>query len=62
MMGLKLDKINERLDVYRYSNGYMVEVSGRSDDGDWITEKVHVPNIDELLMSVRDVVSMPVDE
>ena len=37
---LKLTKINESVVVYRYSNGYMVEVSGRDDDNDWITQKL----------------------
>ena len=37
---LKLDKINETVCVSRYSNGYMVEISGRDDEGDWITQKL----------------------
>ena len=35
----KLTKINEQLYIYRYSNGYMVEASGRTEDGDWLTTK-----------------------
>jgi len=37
---LKLAKINETVCVNRYSNGYMVEISGRDDEGDWITQKL----------------------
>jgi hypothetical protein len=58
----KLTKRNTDFTIESISNGFILQVGGRSDDGDWITEKVHVPSIDELLMSVRDVVSMPVDE
>lgn len=55
MMGLKLEKINERLEVYRYSNGYMVEVSGRSDDGDWVTEKLIFPSADEAYAFAKEI-------
>jgi len=37
---LKLTKVNEAVTVYRYSNGYMVEIGGRDDDNDWITQKL----------------------
>jgi hypothetical protein len=39
-MNTKLTKINESISIYRYDNGYMVEVSGRDSDDVWATERV----------------------
>ena len=31
--------INEQVYVTKYDNGYMVETSGKSEDGEWVTNK-----------------------
>ena len=58
----KLAKRNSEISIESISNGFVFNVSGRSEDGDWCNEKVHVGNIDELLMAVRDIMGMPVDD
>jgi hypothetical protein len=35
----KLAKVNESLLINRYDNGYMVEISGKTSGGDWVTTK-----------------------
>jgi hypothetical protein len=57
-----LSKRDAGISIESITNGFIFTVSGRSEGGDWITEKVHVGNIDELLMAVRDIMGMPVDE
>jgi|SaaInlStandDraft_1057018.scaffolds.fasta_scaffold24195_3 hypothetical protein len=37
---LNLTRVNESVCIYRYSNGYMVEVGGRDGDNEWITQKL----------------------
>ena len=36
----KLAKVNESFTVYRYDNGFMIEVGGRDKENDWKTCKV----------------------
>lgn len=44
----KLSKVGDSLTVNMYDNGYMVEVSGRNDDGDWATAKILCSTLDEV--------------
>ena len=44
----KLTKVGESLTVNMYDNGYMVEVSGRDEDGDWATAKILCMSLDEV--------------
>jgi len=36
----KLDKVNESFTVNRYDNGFMIEVSGRDKNNDWVTRQI----------------------
>jgi len=38
----KLAKVNESFTVYRYDNGFMIEVSGRDRNNYYKTTKIHV--------------------
>ncbi len=38
----KLAKVNESFTVYRYDNGFMIEVGGRDKENDWKNHKVSV--------------------
>lgn len=44
----KVKKRDESFQIYTYDNGYLVEVGGRNDEGDWVTAKVFVDGIDEV--------------
>ena len=59
----KLVKINESVSIYRYDNGYMVELCGKDSDEDWLTEKVVFPTSDEAYDFAKDVHSnLPLDK
>lgn len=55
----KLVKVNESFTIYRYDNGFMIEVGGRNDDDDWKDAKVILATEDELIDAVKEVLSLP---
>jgi hypothetical protein len=50
----KLSKVGDSLTVNMYDNGYMVEVSGRNDDGDWATAKILCPTLDDVSAVIKE--------
>jgi hypothetical protein len=50
----KLSKVGDSLTVNMYDNGYMVEVSGRNDDGDWATAKILCSTLDEVTAVLKE--------
>jgi hypothetical protein len=58
----KLTKVNESFTIYRYDNGYMIEVSGRDEENDYKTAKIMCGTEDELVELVREVLSMEKDD
>jgi predicted Fe-S protein YdhL (DUF1289 family) len=63
MSELNLSKVNERVEIYRYSNGFMVELSGRTDDGDWKTNKMVFDNADEAYNYAKELhTTLPLDD
>jgi hypothetical protein len=36
----KISRVNETVTVYRYDNGWMVEIGGRDKKDDWVTVKL----------------------
>ena len=58
----KLTKVNEAFTIYRYDNGYMIEVSGRDEENDYKTAKIMCGTEDELVELVREVLSMEKDD
>jgi len=57
----KLGKVNESFTINMYDNGYMIEVSGRDNDGEWKTAKILVQSVDELVALVREATEMERD-
>jgi hypothetical protein len=57
----KLAKVNDSFSVNMYDNGYMFEISGRSEDEDWTTAKIVCNNIDELVDLIKEASNMPRD-
>jgi hypothetical protein len=55
----KLSKVNESFTINMYDNGYMVEVGGRDDEGDWKTSKIICATLEEVIEVVREVNEMP---
>ena len=60
-IGDKLVKVNESFTISMYDNGYMIEVNGRDDDGEWKTAKIIVGTDDELelLALVKEAINLP---
>ena len=57
----KLEKVDNYFTVYRYDNGYMLEINGRTKDGEWTTSKVIANSIEDLLVLVKEAVTLPLD-
>lgn len=51
----KLLKVDESLTIYKYDNGYLVEVSGKDFNDDWATAKLLVSSLDEVFELVKDI-------
>lgn len=58
----KLSKVNESFSVYRYDNGFMIEVSGRDKENDYKTAKVMCATEAELFEVIKEALSMELDD
>lgn len=54
-------KVNESLTIYRYSNGWMFEIGGRNNDGDYKTAKIICKEEHELISLLKEYNTMEVD-
>jgi hypothetical protein len=54
----KLTKINDSFTVNLYDNGFMVEAGGRDDNDEWITAKIMVSTIEDLVTVIREAADM----
>lgn len=50
----KLTKVNENISVNRYDNGWMVEVGGRDDEGDWKNCKILCNTEQEMITVIQE--------
>lgn len=57
----KLSKVNEAITLYRYDNGWMIEIGGRDKKQDWKTAKIMCNTEEELLEVVKEWNSMELD-
>ena len=58
----KLSKVNESFTIYRYDNGFMIEVSGRDSENDYKTAKVMCSTEAELFDVIKEALSMDLDD
>jgi hypothetical protein len=61
-IGDKLVKVNESFSVNMYDNGYLFEISGRDEDGDYKSAKIMVSNLSQLVALVQEATEMPRDD
>jgi len=54
----KLAKVNENFTINMYDNGFMIEVGGRDADDEWVTAKIMVTTVEDLVALVRETVDM----
>ena len=55
----KLTKVSECVNIYFYDNAYMVEVSGRNEDDNWVTAKLVCRDLTEVQTLLEEVDSLP---
>jgi hypothetical protein len=55
----KLTKVSECVNVYFYDNAYMVEVSGRNEDDNWVATKLVCRDLSEVQTLLEEVDSLP---
>ena len=58
----KLTKVNESFTVYRYDNGFMIEVGGRDKNNDYKAAKVMCSTEAELFDTIKEALSMDLDD
>jgi hypothetical protein len=54
----KLFKVGESFTINMYDNGYMVDVGGRNKKDDYVSSKVIVSTVDELIEVIREITGM----
>lgn len=57
----KLEKVSDSFTIYRYDNGYCLEISGRDTSEDWATAKIVCTNIEDLILLVKEAVTIQLD-
>lgn len=57
----KLAKVNDSFSINMYDNGFMLEISGRDDNGDWATAKVLCKDMDALFSLIKEAADMERD-
>lgn len=60
-MNINLDKVSDSVTVYRYDNGYMVEIGGQDKEDNWTTRKIVCNNLQEVLTLVTDYSKLPLN-
>jgi hypothetical protein len=55
----KLTKVSECVNVYFYDNAYMVEVSGRNEEDNWVAAKMVCRDLTEVQTLLEEVDSLP---
>ena len=61
ILNQKLAKVNDNISVYRYDNGWMFELGGRDEDGDWKTVKTLCLTEDDVIALFREWNNMDMD-
>jgi len=57
----KVTKVNDNFTVYMYDNGYMFEISGRTENDEWATAKILCSNLEELFALIQEATDMERD-
>lgn len=57
----KLRKVSDSFTVNMYENGFMVEISGRNGEEDYVTSKIICLTLDDLNELIATIVTVPRD-
>ena len=59
MMNIELHKVEEDFQVYRYENGYMLDIGTRDEEQNWKRKKIICNTTDELHELIDQVLRTP---
>jgi hypothetical protein len=54
----KIFRMGENFTINIYDNGFMVDASGKDSKDDWVSAKIMVSSVDELVALVREIAEM----
>ena len=57
----KLEKVSESININRYDNGFMVEISGKDKKDDWSTLKVVCNTEEEVNALIKEYNALELD-
>ena len=57
----KLEKVSDSFTVYRYDNGFGIEISGRDSENDWTNAKIVCTSLADLNILIGEATSLPLD-
>lgn len=52
-------KVSENYTVTMCLNGYVIEVNGQDAAGEWVTNRLVVTKMDELIDAIKDLAQVP---
>lgn len=59
---MKVKKVNDNIVINMYDNGYMVEINGQDEDGNYAVDRVICTTAEEVHKLVATVFNMPRNE
>ena len=57
----KMVKVQETVTVSMYDNGYVVEISGKDSDEEWVTSKILCDTLDKVFVLIDEASKMERD-
>jgi hypothetical protein len=57
----KLKKVDDSLTINMYDNGYMVQITGRDSEDDWVTLKIMCDSLEKVNALVAEISALPRD-
>ena len=57
----RLKKVEDSLTINMYDNGYMVQITGRDSEDDWVTLKIMCDSLDKVNALVAEISVLPKD-
>ena len=57
----RLKKVDDSLTINMYDNGYMVQITGRDSEDDWVTLKIMCDSLDKVNALVAEISVLPKD-
>ena len=58
----KLVKVDDNFSIYRYDNGFMLEIAGKNGSDEWARAKIMTDNLLDLLELVKEAATITRDE